>query len=82
MLRAKRCRCRQCRNSSSRSIRVAAGATVAPGGEALLELGDPSHLPVVAQVAESDLARIAIGQQAEVTLPALAASVGAGNDGQ
>ncbi len=59
------------------SIRVAAGATVAPGGEALLELGDPSHLQVVAQVAESDLARIAIGQQAEVTLPALAASVGA-----
>ena len=55
---------------------------MAPGGEALLELGDPSHLQVVAQVAESDLARIAIGQQAEVTLPALAASVGAGNDGQ
>lgn len=57
------------------SIRVAAGATVAPSGDALLELGDPSHLQVVAQVPESDLARVAIGQNAEVDLPALAAHV-------
>jgi len=53
------------------SIRVAVGATVAPGGEALLELGDPSLLQIVAQVAESDLRRIAIGQEAEVELPGL-----------
>ena len=59
------------------SIRVAAGATVAPGGEALLELGDPSHLQVVAQVPESDLGRIAVGQDAEVELPALAARIAA-----
>jgi membrane fusion protein, heavy metal efflux system len=59
------------------SIRVAAGATVAPGGEALLELGDPSHLQVVAQVPESDLGRIAVGQEAEVELPALAVRVAA-----
>ena len=59
------------------SIRVAAGATVAPGGEALLELGDPTQLQIVAQVAESDLARIAMGQEAEVELPALAARVAA-----
>jgi len=59
------------------SIRVAVGATVAPGGEPLLELGDPSRLQVVAQVSESDLRRIAIGQQAEVELPALAERVGA-----
>lgn len=59
------------------SIRVAAGATVTPGGEALLELGDPSHLQVVAQVAESDLGRIAVGQDAEVELPALAARIAA-----
>ena len=59
------------------SIRVAAGATVAPGGEALLELGDPSHLQVVAQVPESDVGRIAVGQDAEVELPALAARIAA-----
>lgn len=59
------------------SIRVAAGATVAPGGEALLELGDPSQLQVVAQVSESDLGRIAVGQEAEVELPALSARIAA-----
>ena len=59
------------------SIRVAVGATVAPGGEPLLELGDPAQLQVVAQVAESDLNRIAIGQAAEVQLAALNTSVAA-----
>jgi cobalt-zinc-cadmium efflux system membrane fusion protein len=55
------------------AIRVAAGASVAPGGEPLIELGDPSRLQVVAQVPESDLRRIAAGQEAEVELPALSA---------
>ena len=59
------------------AIRAAAGATVAPGGEALLELGDPSQLQVVAQVPESDLGRIAVGQAAEVELPALTARIAA-----
>ena len=59
------------------SIRVAAGATVAPGGDPLVELGDPSRLQVVAQVVESDLPRVALGQEAEVELPALAARVAA-----
>ncbi len=58
-------------------IRAAVGATVAPGGEALLELGDPTRLQVVAQVPESDLRRIAVGQEAEVELPALATRVAA-----
>jgi len=57
------------------TIRTAVGATVAPGADALLELGDPNLLQVVAHVAESDLRRIAIGQEAEVELPALAARV-------
>jgi len=57
------------------TIRAAVGAGVAPGGEALLELGDPSQLQVVAQVAESDLRRVAVGQEAEVELPALATRV-------
>lgn len=59
------------------SIRVAAGATVAPGGEALLELGDPSQLQVVALVPDSDLGRIAVGQEAQVELPALAERIAA-----
>src|SRR5882672_4301672 len=59
------------------TIRTAVGATVAPGGEALLELGDPTRLQVVAQVPEGDLRRIAVGQEAEVLLPALAAHVAA-----
>jgi cobalt-zinc-cadmium efflux system membrane fusion protein len=53
------------------AIHVAVGATVAPGGEPLLELGDASKLQVVAQVAESDLKRVARGQEAEVSFPAL-----------
>jgi len=55
------------------SIRVAVGATVTPGSDALLELGDPTRLQVVAQVLEGDVRRIAVGQEAEVELPALAA---------
>jgi cobalt-zinc-cadmium efflux system membrane fusion protein len=58
-------------------IRTAVGATVAAGGEALLELGDPSLLQVVAQVAESEASRVAPGQDAEVELPALATRVSA-----
>lgn len=57
------------------TIRAAVGAGVAPGGEALLELGDPTRLQVVAQVSESDLQRVAVGQEAEVDLPALATRV-------
>jgi len=59
------------------TIRAAVGAIVAPGGEALVELGDPTRLQVVAQVPESDLRRIAVGQEADVELPALAARVAA-----
>jgi cobalt-zinc-cadmium efflux system membrane fusion protein len=57
------------------TIRTAVGAGVAPGGDALLELGDPTRLQVVAQVPESDLRRVAVGQEAEVELPALGARV-------
>ncbi|MEO8145538.1 MAG: efflux RND transporter periplasmic adaptor subunit [Betaproteobacteria bacterium] len=59
------------------AIRVAAGATVIPGGEALVELGDPARLLVIAQVPEAELRRIAAGQQAEVEIPALAARIAA-----
>jgi membrane fusion protein, heavy metal efflux system len=59
------------------AIRVSVGASVAPGGDALLELGDPNRLQIVAQVPEGELRRIAVGQEAEVELPALALKVAA-----
>jgi cobalt-zinc-cadmium efflux system membrane fusion protein len=59
------------------AIKVGVGAMVAPGGEALLEMGDPTRLQVVAQVVESDLSRIVAGQRAEVDLPALATRISA-----
>ena len=59
------------------NIRANVGAMVAPGGEALLDLGDPGHLQLVALVPESDLRRISVGQQADVDIPALAARVAA-----
>jgi cobalt-zinc-cadmium efflux system membrane fusion protein len=59
------------------TIRAAVGASVAPGGDPLLELGDPSRLQVVAQVPEGELRRVAVGQEAEVELPALAMRVAA-----
>ena len=59
------------------AIRAAVGASVAPGGEALVELGDPSRLQIVALVPEGELRRVAVGQEAEVELPALAMRVAA-----
>jgi membrane fusion protein, heavy metal efflux system len=57
------------------TIRVAVGAIVAPGGEALMELGDPTRLQIVAQVPEGDLHRVDLGQECEVTLTALAQKI-------
>ena len=59
------------------AIRAAVGASVAPGGDPLVELGDPTRLQVVAQVPEGELRRVAVGQEAEVELPALAMRVAA-----
>lgn len=59
------------------TIRATVGAIVAPGGEALIELGDPNRLQVVAQVAESDLRHILMGEQAEVEFPGLDTRVAA-----
>lgn len=59
------------------AIRAAIGASVTPGGEALVELGDPSRLQVVALVPEGELRRVAVGQEAEVEFPALALRVAA-----
>lgn len=59
------------------AIRAAVGAAVTPGGEALVELGDPARLQVVAQVPEGELRRVAVGQEAEIELPGLSTRVAA-----
>lgn len=59
------------------AIRAAVGAFVVPGGDALLELGDPNRLQVVAQVPEGELRRVALAQEADVEFPALAMRVAA-----
>src|SRR5262249_53575609 len=49
-------------------IAASAGATVEPGGQSLVEIGDPSALWVVAEVFEHDLALVHNGAEATVEL--------------
>ncbi len=51
------------------SIKATVGAMVAPGGEALIEIGDASRLWAVADVAETDTALFSKGQAASVSIP-------------
>jgi cobalt-zinc-cadmium efflux system membrane fusion protein len=53
------------------SVKAAAGATVQPGGEPLVEIGDLSGLWVVADAPEGEVARVAKATKAEVTISAL-----------
>lgn len=62
-------------------VNVGAGSSVTPGGEALVEVGDPKRLWTVIDMAESDLAGLAIGRAAEVIIPALDARLMATVDG-
>jgi cobalt-zinc-cadmium efflux system membrane fusion protein len=56
------------------SVKATRGATVQPGGEALVEVGDPTALWVVGDVPEGEAARVAKGVKAEVTISALNAT--------
>jgi len=53
------------------SVKAAPGATVQSGGEALVEIGDPRGLWVVADAPEGDVAQVAQATGAEVTIAAL-----------
>jgi cobalt-zinc-cadmium efflux system membrane fusion protein len=53
------------------SVKAAAGATVQPGGEPLVEIGDPSGLWVIADVPEGEVAQVVHAKKAEVTIAAL-----------
>lgn len=53
------------------SVKATSGATVQPGGEPLVEIGDPAGLWVVADVPEGEVAQAAKATKAEVTISAL-----------
>lgn len=56
------------------AIRARAGAVVEPGGEALVDVGDPARLWVVADVPERELRGLAVGRAAQVRVPGIDAS--------
>ncbi|MDP2881000.1 MAG: efflux RND transporter periplasmic adaptor subunit [Azonexus sp.] len=51
------------------AVKASVGAVVASGGEALIEIGDPSKLWVVAELPESEVAGLAVGRQGEIRVP-------------
>jgi cobalt-zinc-cadmium efflux system membrane fusion protein len=53
------------------TVKATAGATVQPGGDALVEVGDPKALWVVADVPEGEADLVAKATRAEVSIAAL-----------
>jgi cobalt-zinc-cadmium efflux system membrane fusion protein len=53
------------------AVRAARGAMVQPGGDPLIEIGDPRDLWVVGDVPEGEAAQVAKGAPAEVSIAAL-----------
>ncbi|MFN2645246.1 MAG: efflux RND transporter periplasmic adaptor subunit [Burkholderiales bacterium] len=53
------------------TVKAAPGATVQPGGDPLVEIGDPAGLWVVADAPESEIAPLSQAKRAEVTISAL-----------
>lgn len=52
------------------TVRAQLGAAVSPDGEALVEIGDPRALWVVAEAPESAVAALKLGQLARIAVPA------------
>jgi cobalt-zinc-cadmium efflux system membrane fusion protein len=53
------------------AVKATRGATVQPGGDPLVEIGNPGGLWVVADVPENEISRVAKATKAEVQIPAL-----------
>jgi len=53
------------------SVKVAPGATVQPGGDALVEIGDPSGLWIIADVPEGEVGQLPKAAKVQVTISAL-----------
>lgn len=62
------------------AIQAQAGAVAAPGGDALVELGDPGQLWIVAEVPERELGGLAPGRAAQVRVPGIDAPFAAAID--
>lgn len=58
------------------AVHAQAGAVVAAGGDALVDIGDPSRLWVVADVPERELAGLQSGRNARVQVPGIDAGFG------
>jgi cobalt-zinc-cadmium efflux system membrane fusion protein len=58
------------------TVKATAGATVQPGGEALVEIGDPAGLWVIADVPEGEATQVRKDAQAEVMISALNLTLG------
>lgn len=63
------------------ALRATVGTMVAASGEALVEIGDPSRLWIVADVPEDEIGDVQVGMRAEVRVPAADASFAASVDG-
>lgn len=57
------------------------GAVVSPGGDALVEVGDPNRLWIVGDIPESEVGGIAVGRTGEVRVPGADARFKARVDG-
>lgn len=58
-------------------VNVGVGAIVSPGGEPLVEVGDPRRLWAVIDIPEGDLAGVTVGRSAQISVPALDARLAA-----
>lgn len=63
------------------SVRAYVGGVVSPEGDALVEIGDPKRLLVVAYVPESKITALAFDQEAKLRVPAVDAETTAVVDG-
>lgn len=52
-------------------IKANIGSVVSPGGDALIEIGDPGELWAVADIPESEISHVAVGQSARIRVPAI-----------
>lgn len=63
------------------TVKASIGAVVSPDGEALVEIGDPSRLWVVADIPESEIGDMTAGRAAEIRVAAVDARFDAVVDG-
>ncbi|WP_160809744.1 efflux RND transporter periplasmic adaptor subunit [Nitrosomonas sp. HPC101] len=52
-------------------IKVSIGTVVSPGGDALVEIGDPDELWAIADISESEISHVTVGQSARIRVPAI-----------